>query len=148
MHILFIVGRVLLVLIFIYSGAGKLLDLTGTAAYIAPVVTVPDGLSEFATQLQEMTGMTVPHLLALLAGVVELVAGLLIVFNIGTSGAAAVLVLFTIATIFYFHDFWNMAGAARDANLIHALKNLSITGGLLVFVVLGSWRLPPSRSQV
>jgi putative oxidoreductase len=112
------------------------------------VVTVPDGLSEFATQLQEMTGMTVPHLLALLAGVVELVAGLLIVFNIGTSGAAAVLVLFTIATIFYFHDFWNMAGAARDANLIHALKNLSITGGLLVFVVLGSWRLPPSRSQV
>lgn len=147
MHILFVVGRVLLVLIFIYSGAGKLLDLAGTAAYIAPVVKVPDVLVGFATQLQEMTGMTVPQLLAIVIGVVELVAGLLVAFNIATRGAAAILALFTILTMFYFHDFWNMAGAARDANLIHALKNLSLTGGLLVFVVLGSWR-PPSSSQV
>lgn len=148
MHILFVIGRVLLVLIFIYSGAGKLLDLSGTAAYIAPVVTVPDALSGFAAQLQEMTGLTVPQMLAILVGVVELVAGLLIAFNIATRGAAAVLALFTILTVFYFHDFWNMAGAARDTNLIHALKNLSITGGLLLFVVLGSWRPPASNGQV
>lgn len=145
MHILFVVGRVLLVLIFIYSGAGKLLDLAGTAAYIAPVVKVPDALSGFATQLQDMTGMTVPQLLAILIGVVELVAGLLIAFNIGTRAAAAILALFTLVTIFYFHDFWSMAGAARDTNLIHALKNLSMTGGLLIFVVLGSWRPMPSN---
>ena len=145
MHILFVVGRVLLVLIFIYSGVGKLLDLAGTAAYIAPVVTVPDFLAGFAAQLQQMSGMTVPQLLAILVGVVELVAGLLIAFNIGTRAAAAILAIFTLTTIFYFHDFWNMAGAARDTNLIHALKNLSMTGGLLVFTVLGSWRPMPSN---
>ncbi len=145
MHILFVIGRVLLVLIFIYSGIGKLLDLSGTAAIIAPVVKVPDALAGFATQLQEMTGMTVPQLLAIITSVIELVAGLLIAFNVATRGAAAILALFTLVTVFYFHDFWNMAGATRDGNVIHALKNLSMTGGLLVFVVLGSWRPMPSN---
>jgi putative oxidoreductase len=148
MHILFVIGRVLLVLIFIFSGAAKLLDLPGTAANIAPVVTVPDALSGFAAQLQEFTGMTVPQLLAILVGVVELVGGLLIAFNLGTAGAAAVLALFTIITTFYFHDFWNMAGAARDSNMIHALKNLSMTGGLLILVVLGSWRPLPANKEI
>jgi uncharacterized membrane protein YphA (DoxX/SURF4 family) len=147
MHILFVIGRILLVLIFILSGGMKLLDLAGTAAYIAPVVTVPDALAGFASQLQEMTGMKIPQLLAILVGVVELVGGLLIAFNIATRPAAALLALFTLVTIFYFHDFWNMAGAARDANMIHALKNLSLTGGLLILVVLGSWR-PVRSTQV
>lgn len=147
MHIVFVVGRVLLVLIFILSGAMKLLDLSGTAATIAPVITIPDALSGFASQLEEMTGMKVPHLLAILAGVVEMVAGLLIAFNIATRPAATILALFTLVATFYFHDFWNMAGAARDANMIHAMKNLSIAGGLLILAVLGSWR-PVRPSQV
>jgi uncharacterized membrane protein YphA (DoxX/SURF4 family) len=147
MHIVFVVGRVLLVLIFILSGAMKLLDLSGTAAMIAPVVTIPDALSGFATQLEDMTGMKVPQLLAILVGVVEMVGGLLIAFNIGTRAAAAILALFTLVTTFYFHDFWNMVGAARDTNMIHAMKNLSMTGGLLIMMVLGSWR-PARPSQV
>lgn len=147
MHIVFVVGRVLLVLIFILSGAMKLVDLSGTAATIAPVVTIPDALAGFATQLQDVTGMKVPQLLAILAGVIEMVGGLLIAFNIGTRPASTILALFTLVATFYFHDFWNMAGAARDANMIHAMKNLSVTGGLLVLAVLGSWR-PARTSQV
>jgi uncharacterized membrane protein YphA (DoxX/SURF4 family) len=148
MHIIFVVGRVLLVLIFIVSGAQKLLDIAGTTAMIAPVVKIPEALSGFATQLQDVTGMAVPQLLAIIVGVVELVGGLLIAFNIGTRGAAFILALFTIAATFLFHDFWNMAGAARDANMVHVLKNLSILGGLLIFGVLGSWRPLPSSQQV
>jgi uncharacterized membrane protein YphA (DoxX/SURF4 family) len=143
MHIVFVVGRILLVLIFILSGAMKLLDLQGTAATIAPVIAIPDSLAGYATQLQDLTGMKVPQLLALLAGGMEVVFGLLIAFNIGTRLAAAILALFTLVATFYFHDFWNMAGAVRDANMIHAMKNLAITGGLLIMMVLGSWR--PAR---
>ena len=49
MHIIFAVGRVLLVLIFILSGAMKLLDIQGTAAQIAPVVTIPDAWQDLST---------------------------------------------------------------------------------------------------
>jgi putative oxidoreductase len=145
MHILFTIARVLLVLIFVLSGGRKLLDISATAGQIASVVTIPDALSDVAAQLQDVTGMTAHQLLAILAGVVEVVAALLIVFNIGTRGAAAVLALFTLVATFYFHAFWNMSGDAMQANMIHALKNLSIIGGLLTFVVLGSWR--PLRSN-
>ena len=146
MHILFTIARVLLVLIFVLSGGRKLMDISATAGQIASVVTIPDALSNVAAQLQDVTGMTAHQLLAILAGVVEVVAALLIIFNIGTRGAAAVLALFTLVTTFYFHAFWNMSGDAMQANMIHALKNLSIIGGLLTFVVLGSWRpLRPSQ---
>lgn len=147
MHIVFVVGRVLLVLIFIFSGGSNLLDLAGTAEKINVVLTVPDALQDFVNQLQDVTGMKLPYMLAMLAGIVELGGGLLIAFNIATRSAAAILALLTLVSTFYFHDFWNMAGDMRDANLSHVMKNLSITGGLLILVVLGSWR-PPRPSQV
>jgi len=140
MHIIFAIARVLLVLIFLFSGAMKLLDIPGTAAQIQPVVTIPDLLQDFVAQVETATSMKWPQLLAILAGVIEVVAGLLIAFNIGTRGAAAVLALFTLVTTFYFHAFWNMSGDLMQANMIHALKNLSIIGGLLIMVVLGPWR--------
>jgi uncharacterized membrane protein YphA (DoxX/SURF4 family) len=33
-----------------------------------------------------------------------------------------------------------MSGDLMQTNMIHALKNLSMIGGLLIMVVLGSWR--------
>jgi uncharacterized membrane protein YphA (DoxX/SURF4 family) len=146
MHTIFVIGRVLFVVIFIVSGAQKLLDIQGTAAMIAPAITLPDAMSDITTQIQEATGQPLPQLMAIVAGIIELVGGLLIAFNIGTRGAALVLALFTIAATFYFHDFWNMAGEARANNIVHAMKNISIIGGLLVFFVLGSWR-PLTRSE-
>jgi putative oxidoreductase len=145
MHILFAIGRVLLVVIFIVSGATKLLSLESTAAMIQPVIVIPDMLQESIAQVETATGMKWPYLLAILVGVVELVGGLLVAFNIATRTAAAVLVLFTLVATFYFHDFWNQSGEAMQNNMIHALKNLSMVGGLLVFVVLGSWRPVPSN---
>jgi uncharacterized membrane protein YphA (DoxX/SURF4 family) len=146
MHILFAIARVLLVLIFVLSGAMKLLDIQGTADQIQPIVAIPSMLQEFVVEVETFTGQKWPQLLAILAGIIEVVAGLLIAFNIGTRGAAAVLALFTLVTTFYFHDFWNMSGDLMQSNMIHALKNLSIIGGLLVMVVLGSWRpLRPSE---
>jgi putative oxidoreductase len=145
MHILFAIARVLLVLIFILSGAMKLLDIPGTAAQIQPVVPIPAILQDIAAQVESATSMKWPQLLAIIAGVVEVVGGLLIAFNIATRAAATVLVLFSLVTTYYFHAFWNMSGEAMQNNMVHALKNLSIIGGLLTYVVLGSWR--PTRSN-
>jgi putative oxidoreductase len=76
---------------------------------------------------------------------VEVVAALLVIFNFGTRWAALVLLLYTIATTIFFHDFWNMTGADRSSNMIHAFKNLSLIGGFLMLFVLGSWR--PAASE-
>ena len=145
MHIIFTIGRVLLVLIFILSGAMKLLNLEATAAQFAPIVTIPDILQGAVAQAETVTSMKWPQLLAILVGAVEVVAGLLVAFNIATRGAAFVLVIFTLVATFYAHAFWNMSGDAMQANMIHALKNLAIIGGLLTFVVLGPWRPVPSN---
>jgi uncharacterized membrane protein YphA (DoxX/SURF4 family) len=145
MHILFAIARVLLVLIFVLSGAMKLLDIPGTAAQIEPLVPIPAMLQDFVAQVESATSMKWPQLLAIIAGIVEVVGGLLIAFNIATRAAATVLVLFSLVTTYYFHAFWNMSGEAMQNNMVHALKNLSIIGGLLTYVVLGSWR--PMRSN-
>lgn len=133
-------------LIFIFSGAQKLMDIGATASMIEGKVTIPAQLSGLVAQLEGTTGMRMPQLIAVLTGVVELVGGLMIAVNIGTRLASILLIVFSAAATFYFHDFWNMAGADRVNNMVHALKNLSIIGGLLVFFVLGGWR-PGAEAQ-
>ncbi|HLL26498.1 MAG TPA: DoxX family protein [Xanthobacteraceae bacterium] len=140
MSILFTVGRILFVLIFIFSGVTKLMDISGTAALIATKFTVPPALADFAAQLEAATGMKTPQLLTIFSGVVEIGAALMIIFNYGARLAAFALIVFTIAATYYMHDFWNQVDPDRTENMIHALKNLSILGGLIVLFALGSWR--------
>ncbi len=147
MPILFTLGRVLFVVIFLLSGATKLWDIPGTAAMVAAKVTVPAALAGLAAQAETMTGMQTPQLLAILYAAVEIIAALMIVFNFGTRLAALALILLTIAATYYFHDFWNQAGPERLDNMAHALKNLSIVGGLLVFFALGPRRPFSEREE-
>lgn len=147
MNILFHLGRVLLVAIFIWSGIGKLTDLDATAQMITSQVPLPEWLSGLGTELESAVGMSTPRLLALLAGLVEVGAGLLIAFGIGTRAAAVVLLLYTVVSTVCFHDFWTMTGPERANNMIHAFKNLSLIGGFLILLVLGPWR-PEPRMRV
>ena len=118
------IGRIVLVILFIFSGLGKFADLSGTAAYIAS------------------KGLPYPQLLAVAAGAGELICGLAIAIGWQTRLAAIGLIVFTVAAAFFFHDFWNVpAGAERANEMIHAMKNLSIIGGLIVLAVAGAGRL-------
>src|SRR5712691_8506793 len=90
MPILFTLGRVLFVVIFLLSGATKLWDIPGTAAMVAAKVTVPAALAGLAAQAETMTGMQTPQLLAILYAAGEIIAGLMIVFNFGARLLAAV----------------------------------------------------------
>lgn len=140
MNILFVIGRIAFVLVFLLSGAQKLMDISGTAAMIEPKVAIPEAIASYAVQLETAAGMKMPSLLAIAAGVVEIGSALLIAFGFGTRFAAVILILFTVAATYYFHPFWTMTGAERDANMVNALKNLSLIGGLLILFVLGSWK--------
>ena len=140
MYATLVIGRILFVLVFILSGGRKLMDIAGTANAIGGKVTIPDLLSAYTPQLEATTGMTTPTMLAILVAVVEIGAALMIAANIGARAGAVLLILFTIAATWYFHPFWSMSGTERDANMVQALKNLSLIGGLLVIFAIGSWR--------
>ena len=127
-------GRILFAVLFIFSGASKLLNLTSTAQMTERIV-IPAALATYTAQLEGVTGMSTPQMLAIAAGALELICGIMIALNFGARFFAIVLILFVAVATFYYHDFWNQTGADAAGNMIHALKNLSLIGAL--FMVAG-----------
>ena len=135
-------GRVLFAVLFIYTGATKLFGIQQTADFIASKVTIPTLIAPYTSQIETMTGMPMPQLLALGVGGFEIIAGLMIAVNFGARFFAILLIFFVLLATFYFHDFWNQAAPENAKTLIDALKNLSIIGAL--FMIAGYGRGPRS----
>jgi putative oxidoreductase len=131
-------GRILFAVLFIFSGATKLLNLAATAQMTEKIV-IPAALATYTAQLEGLTGMSTPQLLAIAAGAIELICGIMIALNFGARFFALVLILFVAVATFYYHDFWNQTGAEASGNMIHALKNLSLIGAL--FMIAGYRRM-------
>jgi putative oxidoreductase len=140
MPALFTFGRVLFAVLFIYTGATKLFAIPATADFIAAKVTIPTLLAPYTAQLETLTGMPLPQLLAVCVGGFEILAGLMIAVNFLARFFSILLIFFVLATTFYFHDFWNQSPPDNAKTLIEALKNLSIIGAL--FMIAGYGRGP------
>jgi putative oxidoreductase len=131
-------GRILFAVLFIFSGASKLMNLT-TTAQLTEKIVIPAALATYTAQLESATGMSTPQMLAIAAGAIELICGIMIALNFGARFFAIILILFVAAATFYYHDFWNQTGSDATGNMIHALKNLSIIGAL--FMIAGLRRV-------
>jgi putative oxidoreductase len=139
-------GRILFAVLFLYSGASKLLGLAATADFISAKVTIPALLLPYTTQLEGVTGMSTPQMLAIAVGSFEVIAGLMIAFNLATRFFAILLILFIAVTTFYFHDFWNQSPPENAKSVVDALKNLSLIGAL--FVITGTGRRSRTNEPV
>ena len=139
-------GRILFAVLFLYSGATKLFGIPATAEFIAAKVTIPALLIPYTTQLEGITGMPTPQMLAIAVGSFEVIAGLMIAFNLAARFFAILLIIFVAAVTFYFHDFWNQSPPENAKSLVDALKNLSIIGAL--FVIAGIGRRPRNNEAV
>jgi len=117
-----LVGRILVALIFIISGIGKITGYAGTAGYMAS------------------KGMPMVDLLLPLTILVELGGGLLIALGWKIRWAAAALFLFLIPVTLLFHNPAGLAGAEAQQQMINLLKNLSIMGGMLCLFAFGPGR--------
>src|SRR3979411_186729 len=133
-------GRVLFAVLFIYSGATKLFGIQATADFIAAKVAIPALLTPYTAQLETMTGLTTPQMLAIAVGSFEVISGLMIALNFAARFFSILLIFFVAATIFYFNDFWNQSPQAHAKTLLDALKSLSIIGAL--FMIAGYGRTP------
>jgi putative oxidoreductase len=130
-------GRVLFAVLFIYSGATKLFGIQATADFIAAKVAIPALLTPYTSQLETMTGMPTPQLLAIAIGAFEVISGLMIALNFGARFFAILLIFFVAASTFYVHDFWNQSPPENAKTLVEALKNLSIIGALFMIAGYG-----------
>jgi putative oxidoreductase len=113
-------GRVLLSLIFIISGWGKLMNFSGTAAYMASM------------------GMPMPHVLLVPAIIIELGGGLMLLLGWKARWAALAIFLFIIPTTLIFHAFWAVDAAQAQNQMIHFMKNITIMGGMFYVMAFGS----------
>jgi putative oxidoreductase len=112
-------GRVLLALLFVISGFGKITGFAGTAGYMAS------------------KGMPMPEVLLVGAIAVELVGGLMIAAGWKARWAAAAIFAFLIPTTLIFHNPAGLSGQEAQNQVIHLMKNLSIMGGMLLVVAFG-----------
>jgi len=130
-------GRILFAVLFIYSGATKLFGIQATADFVSAKIVIPAVLAPYTSQLEQMTGMTTPQMIAIAAGVFEIVSGLMIALNFGARFFAILLIFFVAATIFYLNDFWNQSPPDNAKSLMDALKSLSIIGALFMIAGYG-----------
>jgi putative oxidoreductase len=110
-----VIGRVLLSLIFVTSGFGKLVAPAATKAYMA--------------------AMSVPLIDLAYAGAVavELGVGLALLLGYRTRVAGLILAGFSIITGLIFHS-----NFADQNQMIHFMKNLAMAGGMLQVAAYGS----------
>lgn len=108
-------GRVLLSVIFLWSGYGKLMAAAATQAYIAKA------------------GLPMPAMAWGVAVAIELGLGLALLFGLFTRASALVLAAWCIVTAVIYHsDF-------ADRNmLINFLKNVGLAGGMLYAAGFGA----------
>ena len=90
-------GRVLFAVLFIYSGATKLFAVQATSEFISAKVAIPALLAPYTSQLETMTGMSTPQMLAIAVGTFEVIGGLMIALNFGARFFAILLIFFVAA---------------------------------------------------
>ena len=109
-----LIARIFMSIMFITSGIGKLVGFGPTVDHIAE------------------KGVPLPEIAAVIAILIEVGGGLAVLFGWKTRWAALAYVVFLIV-----HNFWTMEGAARMANNINFMKNVTILGGFLLLYAFG-----------
>lgn len=112
------VGRVLLSAMFILAGFSKLTAIGATAGWFASI------------------GLPVPTLTTVVVGLLELFGGVAILVGFQTRIAALAIAAFTIAATLIAHT-----DLADQTQQLFFLKNLAVTGGLLVLAAFGAGSL-------
>ena len=124
-------GRLLISLIFILAGIGKVIDFPGAVDSLRSV------------------GIQGAQFFIFIALLMELIGGLFLLLGWYTRLGIYILMIFMLPTTLLFHGFWNYTGGEMALQLSLFLKNLAIYGGLLAFLSYGPgrWSLDACRKK-
>lgn len=117
-----LVGRLLLALLFLPAGFGKLTGFAGTVGYIASV------------------GLPLPQVGAVLAIVVEILGGIALIVGFQTRLASLALAVFTLVASIFFHAYWAAPAEQQFVQQLMFFKNIAVVGGLLTLAAWGAGR--------
>ena len=126
-HLLLLIGRIALVVLFIIFGYPKLTGFSGTVQYMTSL------------------GTPMPMLAAIIAVVMEVPAAILIVLGFCTRPVAVLFVFYTLGTAIIGHHYWDMTGDAVMPNMINFYKNISIAGAFILLAIVGPGALSLDR---
>ncbi len=118
-----LVGRILLALMFVISGFGKIGAFADTTVYMASA-----GMPAIDWLLEGLLILTI---------LVELGGGAALVMGWKTRPAALLIFLFTGLVTLVFHRFWAVPPDEAMGQQLMFMKNLSVMGGLLVLFAHG-----------
>ena len=124
-------GRLLLALLFLPAGIGKLTGFAGTVGYISSV------------------GLPMPQAAAALAMVVEVVGSVALIVGYRTRVVAIVLAVFTLLASLFFHNYWALPADQQMMQQLLFTKNIAVVGGLLTLAAwgAGAWSLDGRGKQ-
>lgn len=114
------IGRLLLAVLFLPAGIGKITGFAGTVGYIASV------------------GLPMATAGAVLAIIVEVLGGVALIIGYRTRLAAIVLAAFTLVASFFFHAYWSAPAEQQFVAQLLFFKNIAVVGGLLTLAAWGS----------
>jgi len=109
-----VLGRVLLSVIFILSGLGKLPHFHDVAGMMAS------------------KGIPLASVALAITLLIEIGGGLMVLTGYKANYAALVIALWLIPVTLIFHHFWGIPAEQQQDQMIHFLKNVAIMGGLLI----------------
>jgi putative oxidoreductase len=115
-----LIGRILIAMLFIPSGWGKIAGFAGTVGYISS------------------KGVPLPEVAAAIAIAVELGLGILLLVGFKTRWTALLMALFVIGITIIFHNYWAVEAAQVMAQKMNFFKNMAIAGGMLGFAAFGA----------
>jgi len=120
-----LVGRLLLAMLFLPAGIGKLAGFAGTVGYIASV------------------GLPMPSVAAAIALTIEIGGSMALITGFGTRIAALILAVFTLVASFFFHAYWAVPADQQLVTQLLFMKNIAVVGGLLTLAAwgAGAWSL-------
>jgi Predicted membrane protein len=119
MEILFLIGRIIVGVYYIFNGYNHFANFNMMRGYT------------------ESKGVPVPTLAVILSGILLLISGVTLLFGYRPEIGIAALVIFFLGVTPVMHNFWSVEDPQmRMVEMVHFMKNMALLGSTLMFLAI------------